>query len=393
MRAATAPPYSLVWLAVGEEGGGLAVALANLAVECQRRGHRVTVLAIADGPLVALCRKRGLTVNVLGLPVPRNFAGNVVQKVGRLVESHAYLRRHAPSIAAAVREVRGETLHVLSPSLLRLMCRAARLANARPIWEMPNAMSGRLLGLNRALYRRVIRRDRVLVLANSAYTADTIRGGEVEPIVFYPAVDGSRFDPDRMTPSRAEVPADAVTMAIVARLVPDKGQAETVEAMEMLTPELPALRLLIVGGPLDSAFAKRLQARVVALGLTDRVRFIGPTDDPATQLASANFAISARTVEEPFGMSIVEAQLMRRPVLVRALGGPAEIVVDGETGWHVADATADAIAQGIRRAMADRPRWPAMGEAGRRRSLRIFTAEVAAGRYLELLAARRASPT
>jgi glycosyltransferase involved in cell wall biosynthesis len=72
-------------------------------------------------------------------------------------------------------------------------------------------------------------------------------------------------------------------------------------------------------------------------------------------------------------MSVVEAMLAGKPVLAHAAGGPADIVVDGVTGWHVAAPTPEAFAEGLQRMLRDRPRWPAMGQAGMQRAWRKYT--------------------
>ena len=105
------------------------------------------------------------------------------------------------------------------------------------------------------------------------------------------------------------------------------------------------------------------------LALQARVHFLPPQDDPAPAVAMMDLCISCRPDAEGFGLSVVEAMLLGKPVLVRALGGPAETVVDGETGWHIQQADPDSIANGLRRALQDRPRWDAMGAAGRQRAL------------------------
>jgi glycosyltransferase involved in cell wall biosynthesis len=80
--------------------------------------------------------------------------------------------------------------------------------------------------------------------------------------------------------------------------------------------------------------------------------------------------------------------MMRMPVLVPALGGPAETVVDGVTGWHVPAATAEAMTGGLRRAMRDRQRWKVMGDAARKLALENFSATAFVFNYLRLIAGR-----
>ena len=93
-----------------------------------------------------------------------------------------------------------------------------------------------------------------------------------------------------------------------------------------------------------------------------RRHFAGWTKEPERYYDAIDFAVNSRIDPEPFGLSVVEAMLAGRPVLVHALGGPAETVVDGVTGWHVAEATSESFAAGLRRIMQDR------GSLGRKRA-------------------------
>ena len=108
---------------------------------------------------------------------------------------------------------------------------------------------------------------------------------------------------------------------------------------------------------------------------------------PATVDGPPIFGILA----EPFGLSIVEAMLMQKPVLAYNLGGPSETVVDGQTGWHIDNPSVEACEAGLVRALRDRAVWHEMGQLGRARALREYTTEVVAGEYLRIVDAKRRS--
>ncbi len=79
---------------------------------------------------------------------------------------------------------------------------------------------------------------------------------------------------------------------------------------------------------------------------------------------------------------------MRRPVLVHALGGPAETIVDGVTGWHVPEPSVESFAAGIRRTLEDRPRWRSIGEQARQHALERYTTQQHARRYMAIVEGR-----
>jgi glycosyltransferase involved in cell wall biosynthesis len=77
---------------------------------------------------------------------------------------------------------------------------------------------------------------------------------------------------------------------------------------------------------------------------------------------------------EPFGLVLLEAMALGKAVIATDAGGPRDIVVDGETGRLVAPSDSAALAAAMHELLADPDRCRAMGDAGRRRFERQFTA-------------------
>ena len=68
--------------------------------------------------------------------------------------------------------------------------------------------------------------------------------------------------------------------------------------------------------------------------------------------------------------------MQERPVVAFRHGGAAEVVLDGETGRLVAPGDADALGCAVADLLKDPPQARALGEAGRRRALQYFDADV-----------------
>jgi glycosyltransferase involved in cell wall biosynthesis len=126
-------------------------------------------------------------------------------------------------------------------------------------------------------------------------------------------------------------------LLVVGRLVERKGVADVIEALRWL----PDSELVIAGGPAadrlgDDPDVTRLRAAAARSGVSDRVRFLGRvsrTDLPAL-MRSADAVVSVPTYE-PFGIVPLEAMACGVPVVVSAVGGLPESVVDRQTGLHV----------------------------------------------------------
>lgn len=91
-----------------------------------------------------------------------------------------------------------------------------------------------------------------------------------------------------------------------------------------------------------------LMKRSQGLGIADIVQFVGtvPHDEVWKLYEDAAFLVYV-PLDEPLGLVPLEAALMKKPSIVSDHGGPADIVVNGETGFHVNALDADDVAQKI----------------------------------------------
>lgn len=169
----------------------------------------------------------------------------------------------------------------------------------------------------------------------------------------------------RRDASPARVPARFIT---VSRLVAQKGVDVCLDAFAQIAPEIPAATLTVVGdGPERAA----LEARAAQAGLGERVRFTGslPEERVREELQQASVflqhSLDLHGWYEGFGVSVTEAAAMEMAVIVSRCGGLTDQVIDGETGFVVAQGDAAGMAQAMRKLAADPALCERMGAAGR----------------------------
>jgi glycosyltransferase involved in cell wall biosynthesis len=129
-------------------------------------------------------------------------------------------------------------------------------------------------------------------------------------------------------------------LLIVSALVPYKRIDLAIDAAHRA-----GMPLRIVGGGPERG---RLQA--LAAQRQADVEFLGTLEDTEVRALYRRAAAVLLPGEEDFGIVPVEAQACGRPVVALARGGALETVIDGVTGVLVAEPTAEAFADGIRRA-------------------------------------------
>ncbi len=127
-----------------------------------------------------------------------------------------------------------------------------------------------------------------------------------------------------------------------------KGHRVLLQAIAKLRSD-STLECWLVGDGPERGEMERL-AR--ALGLSDRVRFLGYRQDVPALLRQCDLFVLP-SVWEPFGIALVEAMVLGMPVLACWAGGVPEIVRDGETGLLVPPGDADAMAAGLQRLLSD----------------------------------------
>lgn len=139
------------------------------------------------------------------------------------------------------------------------------------------------------------------------------------------------------------------------------GRIEALKGIDVLLRAVAALgmerdwRLLIVGGDgaADAELA-RLQRLSPALGIQDRVSFLGPVPHEMLPLYySAANVLVLPSYYESFGLVLLEALACSTPVVASAVGDIASIVHHDETGLLVEPGSPESLLQGLKRLLDD----------------------------------------
>jgi len=141
-------------------------------------------------------------------------------------------------------------------------------------------------------------------------------------------------------------PADAPLLLAMGRLHEAKAHDIALQALA-LTPEA---WLWIAGSGPEEA---RLKSMAVALGVEGRVRFLGWRNDASALYRAADVCVFPSRYE-PLGNVVIQAWAHGLPVVAAASQGPKALIEDGRDGLLTPIDDAEALAEAIRRLLADK---------------------------------------
>jgi glycosyltransferase involved in cell wall biosynthesis len=152
---------------------------------------------------------------------------------------------------------------------------------------------------------------------------------------------------------------------VFSRLNPLKGIEYFIDAAAQLLLRFPHARFWIVGDSVTPEYRDELQARVDALGLRERVAFLGFRSDVPALLRQVAVSVLP-SLSEGLSNVVLEAMAAGVPVVATAVGGTPELITHGETGLLVPPRDAHALAGAVASLLADPARAQALGAAARR---------------------------
>ena len=342
--------------------GGMERVVQSLAEGAANLGHQVEVVAVETlGRAGSSLRQRSSVTRAFSL------AALGSQEI-------------APGYIAAAWK-RADIIHVHHPHPLADVACLLR-ARRTPVVVTQHADSRR--SVYRPATRLVLRRAAAVVVPSRAHLAlsNELIGFESKVEVIPFGIDQARWELVPPPP-----PGAAPRAIFIGRLLNYKGLDVLLRALE----RVPDLRLDIVGSGPEGP---RLRTLAQALAITDRVRWYGeyPDEDLPRRMADADFLVlPSVTVEEMFGLVVLEAMAAGRPVVTTALPSAVrEVNVPGETGLEVPLRDVAGLAQALDKLSRDPDLRKKMGEAGRKRVANQFTQTAMAEKHIALYERLRA---
>ncbi|HYT49615.1 MAG TPA: glycosyltransferase family 4 protein [Pyrinomonadaceae bacterium] len=297
-------------------------------------------------------------------------------RVDRMIR---YLLSFAAVIRCARNVVKDEAPDAIHANSIRagLVMSAATLGLRVPvIWHAHDILPRHPLSTAIRLFTCTTSQNRILAVSHAV--ADRFRGVVLRPLthrvpitVIHNAVDLDRFQPDENAGqeirSELDLSATQPVVGIVGQLTPRKGQLELIEAFSQVAREIPDSLLLIIGEPLfnrEQEYAKKLKQVAQALGISDRVCFLGNRDDVPKVMQGLDVLV-VNSHQEPFALTVLEGLASGTAVLATAVGGTPEMVRHRENGYLVSSRDHAELSNAILALLRDKNLRRQLGRKGR----------------------------
>jgi len=353
----------VIVMPLAEQRGGAELALLQLI----RAGGdcKWHVVFLEDGPMVCQVRDAGSAASV----VP----------AGRLRQPHKMVSA-VMRIARIVRDSH-------SPAVLSWMTKghlygspAATMAGVPCTW-FQHALPSQLMD---GIAARI---PSVGAMACSQFIADSLKIAmpKVQVKVVYPGIDPARSNPAGL-PSmqdcrrKLNLPIDHPVIGIFGRLQKWKGVHVLIGALPTVLKRYPTTQTVIVGGAWrdELEYEHELKQQAGSLGIAERIIFAGHQDNAPEWMQACDVIVHASR-QEPFGMVVVEAMALGKPIVAGAEGGPREIITDGVNGLLAPFGDSATLAAGIIRYLDDPAFAASVGHAAGERAKDFTLDRFAAG--------------
>jgi glycosyltransferase involved in cell wall biosynthesis len=169
------------------------------------------------------------------------------------------------------------------------------------------------------------------------------------------------------------VPAGAIVVGCVARLVPVKDHATLIKGFAQLLALRSNVHLVLIG---DGECRAGLEALAARLGVAHAVTFVGELRSGDNHHRA--FDVSALvSLSEGFPNTLVEAMAAGVPVVATAVGGSMDAVIDGVTGLLVSPGQPAEVCRALLRLAQGEELRTRLGAAGRDRASTMYRADTA----------------
>lgn len=341
----------------------------ELAKAAQREGHEIFVLARV--------REHAEVIRASGIQViPLNIVRGGVNPLKELLI--------VLKVAKIYREIKPDLVHhvalkpVLYGGIVTLFSPGIKVVNLLAglgvIFSSQHWKSRLFRPVVQRLFQVLFRRENTYNIAQNKEDYSFLQQCLSVPIDKIRLIKGSGVDIEEFH-CTAETD-ETVSVALVSRLLWDKGVGEYVAAVKQLKQQGVIFNAFLVGKPDPENLGSVTEEQIRVWNEEGYVHCLGYIDDIAEFWHRAHIAVLPSFYGEGVPKSLIEAAACGRPIVTTASPGCNEIVEDGVNGLLIPVRDTNALAKALKKLIMDKQLRMKMGLAGRKKVEKEFSNEI-----------------
>lgn len=367
-------------------GGGASTSLFLLVNDINdKSSYKPVVLFGMDGPFEELLRRKGIKTYIKKLSV---FGIHTHSPKILIIVIFRFLIRFLPNIITVYKIIKNEKVSLvhINSSILIGSAIASRLARVKVIWHIREIIPDTKIGRLQKGVIKFIASDIIAISKEVAKQLDSRK-----TTLIYNGINPEEFKPDsekEIIRKKYGLNEEKETIFThIGQLFPEKGTFIFLKAAKLLTESGYNVRFFIIGGHpisnLNSSFmtkTKKVLKYLLGLrtktweeelknfardeGIAERVIFTGYRDDIPNFISLSDAIVAPHYVPEPFGRTLIEAGVLKKPVISTHMPPTPEIVIDGKTGLLVEPNSPETLAKAMKYIINNPVEAQKMGENG-----------------------------
>ncbi|RQD67400.1 MAG: glycosyltransferase family 1 protein [Tindallia sp. MSAO_Bac2] len=349
----------------GNDYGGATTQVSAL-IKAQNQNHRVFVVSIGSGRISTTCNELGIEVKVLNISILQWL--KFIRFIRNEFSDRWIIHVHGlkPMLLAALAGLKKQTITTIHSDYR---------------YEYQTQWLKEKIALQ--IFKRTFSRISYFVTVSEQFKEVIINDGvNPERCTFIPnGLDTSLMDDKKQNPEFLKEaginPENNLILGLAARIHPVKGIDVVIEAATLLKNEQI---MIIVAGTGEKKLVDEYKQRVNELSLSDKIIFIGFTEDIYSFYHSIDVNLLA-SYSEGLSFSVLEAGYLKKPVVCTDVSGMKDLIDDGIQGVKVPVGDSEAFAAGIKKMAENEDLRKEYGQALYRRIKDNYTSDVMAAKY------------
>jgi glycosyltransferase involved in cell wall biosynthesis len=340
-----------------------------------RERFQPLVIAALPGVYTDMMVETGYEVKILHSQVGSLI--NDILSCGRrnplyFLRLYSHMRKDAKKLRKVLQENKVDILHTHHHHhhLLGGMACKGQLPNVWQVHAIVDRKSA--YGLKwRALNFFASRPSRIIAVSSAVrdHMAKSVQG---KTTVINDGIEVERFGKVASAEAKCALgfSPEARIVGMVGTFLPDKGLHDFISMAEIAAPKHKDVHFVLIGPsdkPEQTEYRNACLQQIERAGLKNRFTITGLLQDPASFMPSIDILVHP-SWREGFGLGVLEAQACGIPVVATDCGGPADIIIDGKTGYIVPLRDINAMAEHVSKLLADRELAKQMGSAAKARA-------------------------